>query len=153
MAVVNNIPILSVIVWLPLVGVAAILFLPAKQVKAIQAVALGCAGVSFLLCWSLLFAFDRGTTDLQFTERVEWIPDLGMTYSLGLDGLSFPLLLLTTLVTLAAVVASLSLIRERIKGYFAWFLLWSSRCSGSSWRRIGSCFTCSMKLASSLCSS
>ncbi len=123
MAVVNDIPILSLIVWLPLIGVVVILFLPAKQVRAIQAVALGCVGVSFLLCWSLLFAFDRGTTELQFTERLEWIPDLGMTYSLGLDGLSFPLLLLTTLVTLSAVIASLSLIRERLKGYFAWFLL------------------------------
>jgi len=70
----------------------------------------------------LLFSFDRDTTALQFTERREWIPELGMTYALGLDGLSFPLLLLTTVVTLVAVIASLG-IRDRVKGYFAWFLL------------------------------
>ncbi|MGH3089399.1 MAG: complex I subunit 4 family protein [Rubrobacteraceae bacterium] len=123
MSILSNIPVLSMIVWLPLLGVVAILFLPKTSVKAVQGVALGCTSLSFVLCWSLLFAFDRNTTDLQFTERLEWIPDLGMTYALGLDGLSFPLLLLTSLISLSAVVASLTLIRERVKGYFAWFLL------------------------------
>lgn len=117
-----TIPILTLIVWLPLLGVVAILISPGKNVKLVQSVAVGCTAVSFALSWSLLFFFDRGTSDLQFTERVEWIPDLGMTYALGLDGLSFPLLLLTSLVSLAAVVASLG-VRDRVKGYFAWFLL------------------------------
>ncbi len=115
-------PILSTITWLPLLGVLIILFLPKQRVRLIQGVALVCTALPFVLSWSLLFRFDRGTTALQFTERHEWIPELGMTYALGLDGLSFPLLLLTTIITLVAVIASLG-IRDRVKGYFAWFLL------------------------------
>ena len=115
-------PILSTIIWLPLLGVLVVLFLPKERVRWIQGVALVCTALPFVLSWGLLFSFDRNTTALQFTERREWIPELGMTYALGLDGLSFPLLLLSTLVTLAAVIASLG-IRDRVKGYFAWFLL------------------------------
>ena len=115
-------PILSTITWLPLLGVLIILFLPKQRVRLIQGVALVCTALSFVLSWSLLFSFDRNTAALQFTERREWIPELGMTYALGIDGLSFPLILLTTLLTLVAVIASFG-IQDRVKGYFAWFLL------------------------------
>jgi len=115
-------PILSMLTWTPLVGVIIILVLPRQRVRLIQGVALVCATISLLLAWSLLFRFDGDTAALQFTERQEWIPELGMTYILGVDGLSFPLLLLTTLVGMVAVIASLS-ITERVKPYFAWFLL------------------------------
>jgi len=115
-------PILSMLTWTPFVGVVIILFLPKQNVKLIQGIALACATVSLVLTWSLLFRFDQNTAALQFSERREWIPELGMTYVLGIDGLSFPLLLLTTLLNLVAVIASLS-ITERVKPYFAWFLL------------------------------
>jgi len=115
-------PILSMLTWTPLVGVVLILFLPKEKVRLIHGVALACATLSLVMAWSLLFRFDTSTAALQFTERLEWIPELGMTYILGIDGLSFPLLLLTTLVNLVAVIASLG-ITERVKPYFAWFLL------------------------------
>ena len=115
-------PILSMLTWTPFIGVVIVLFLPKQNVKHIQGVALASATISLVLAWSLLFRFDVNTADLQFTERREWIPELGMTYVLGIDGLSFPLLLLTTLVSLVAVIASLS-ITEGVKPYFAWFLL------------------------------
>ncbi len=115
-------PILSTITWLPLLGVLVILFLPKQRVQLIQSVALVFTALSFVLSWSLLFSFNRNTTALQFTERREWIPELGMTYALGIDGLSFPLILLTTLITLVAVIASFG-IQDGVKGYFAWFLL------------------------------
>jgi len=115
-------PILSMITWTPLAGAVLVLVVPRQNIKLMQSVALACATLSLILAWSLWFRFDRDTAMLQFTERREWIPELGMTYALGIDGLSFPLLLLSTLLGVVAVIASLG-ITEWVKAYFAWFLL------------------------------
>jgi len=114
--------ILSAVLWIPIVGMVLIMVLPKQQVKAIQGVALLCAGAAFLLSWGLLADFDARSSGLQFVERHEWIPEMGMTYHLGVDGLSFPMVLLTTLMTLVAIIVSLG-IEERVKGYMTWFLL------------------------------
>jgi len=115
-------PILTLIVWAPLAAVLIVLLVPKRQVNLIRGVALAGATLSLVLAWSLLFRFERGTAAVQFTERREWIPELGMTYALGVDGLSFPLVLLATLLSFVAVIASLG-ITERVKAYFAWLLL------------------------------
>ena len=114
--------ILSIITWLPLLGALVILGLPRTQVRLIQTVAIGVSAASFVLAWNLLASFDTSTSALQFVERVQWVPEMGMTYSLGVDGLSFPMILLTTLMSLVAVVAS-TRITERVKAYFAWFMV------------------------------
>jgi len=115
-------PILSLIVFTPLAGLLLILLLPKRQVALVRSAALLASGSAFVLSWSLLFRFDRNTAALQFVERQPWVPELGMTYSLGIDGLSFPLVLLTTLVTVVAVLSSWN-VTERIRSYFAWFML------------------------------
>ena len=114
--------ILSTILWIPLLGVLAILFVPKQAIAAIRGIAVLCAAGSFALSWNLFRSFDQTTAALQFVERVKWVPEMGMTYTLGVDGLALPMVMLTTLLSLVAVVASFS-IQERIKGYFAWFLL------------------------------
>lgn len=114
--------ILSIITWLPLLGALIILGLPRTQVRLIQTVAIGVSAASFVLAWNLLASFDTSTSALQFVERLQWVPEMGMTYSLGVDGLSFPMILLTTLMSLVAVVAS-TRITERVKAYFAWFMV------------------------------
>ena len=114
--------ILSIITWLPLFGALVILGLPRTQVRLIQTVAIGVSAASFVLAWNLLASFDTATSALQFVERLKWVPEMGMTYSLGVDGLSFPMILLTTLMSLVAVVAS-TRITERVKAYFAWFMV------------------------------
>ena len=115
--------ILSLIIWLPLVGAVVILFLSQKQIRLIQSVALASAGASLALSWNLLTSFDTAKPALQFVERLQWVPEMGMTYSIGVDGLSLPMVLLTTLLSLVSLVASVSSITERTKAYFAWFLL------------------------------
>jgi NADH-quinone oxidoreductase subunit M len=85
-------------------------------------VALTTAGGSLALSWGLLATFDRSSSEPQFTERATWIPELGMTYSLGVDGLSYPLVLLTTVLTVVALIASLKVERSP-KAYFAWMML------------------------------
>jgi len=114
--------ILSIITWIPLVGAAIVLLIPKQQVRLIQGVAIGCAGLSFVLSWNLLASFDQTSSALQFVERYSWIPEMGMTYALGVDGLSFPMVLLTTLLMLISMIASLT-ITENAKAYYAWFLL------------------------------
>jgi len=115
-------PILSLIVWTPLVGVLVVLLLPRQRPGLIKAVALAFSAISLVLSYGLLLNFDSGNAEPQFSERMEWIPELGMTYSLGVDGLSLPLVLLASLMAMVALVASLG-VHERVKGYFAWFLL------------------------------
>ena len=114
--------ILSIIVALPLVGLVLSLVLPKNKVWLIRGVAIGWATVVFAVSWQLLSQFSLNTAELQLVERRPWIPELGMTYVMGVDGLSFPLVLLTTLLALVAVIASVS-IKERVKGYFAWIFL------------------------------
>ncbi len=114
--------ILTVITWLPIVGLVVILLLPRGQAALAKGVALAAAGGTLVLSWGLLGSFDRSSAEPQFTEQATWIPELGMTYSLGVDGLSYPLVLLTTLLTVVALIASLK-VDSNVKAYFAWMLL------------------------------
>ncbi|MGI8822451.1 MAG: complex I subunit 4 family protein [Acidimicrobiia bacterium] len=114
--------ILTVITWLPIVGLVVILLLPRGQAALAKGVALAVAGGTLVLSWGLLTSFDRSSSNPQFTEQATWIPELGMTYTLGVDGLSFPLMLLTTLLTVVALIASLK-VDHNHRAYFAWMML------------------------------
>src|SRR5208282_2552830 len=114
--------ILSLITFVPLLGALVILFIPKEKTKAVHATALAAAGVSFLLSVWALFQFNYSTSGMQFVERFDWIPSFNVHYYLGTDGLSFPLVLLTTLLTLVSLIFSMG-VKERVKEYFFWFLL------------------------------
>ncbi|MCX5794698.1 MAG: NADH-quinone oxidoreductase subunit M [Elusimicrobia bacterium] len=114
--------ILSLITFLPLAGALLVLALPKEKERAVQIVSLLFSGLALVLSAALFFYFDRQTSDMQFVERLPWIPSVGVQYFLGVDGLSFPLLLLTTLMTFVSLIASLN-IKNRIKEYFFWFLI------------------------------
>ena len=113
---------LSLITFIPLVGALIILCLPKERVRAIQSVAIGAGAISFVLSAALFFLFDRGTPAMQFVEHMDWIPSMGVSYFLGVDGLSYPLVILTTFMTLIALIGSLG-VEKRVKEYFFWFLL------------------------------
>jgi NADH-quinone oxidoreductase subunit M len=120
----SNIPILSLVVYIPLAGALAIVFLvPREKAGTIKAVATGAALLDFLVSLPLWFAFDRGKEGYQFVERASWIPSLGVQYHFGIDGISLVLLLLTTLMGVIAVVCSYSAISERLKEYYVLLLL------------------------------
>jgi len=114
--------LLSWILFLPTLGAVLLLFVPAQRVKFLRWAALG---ISLLpLAFSLLawfnFKMDRG--GFQFVEQAVWYPALNSSYHVGVDGLSLPMVLLTTLLTPLALLASFS-IQERVKGYMILFLL------------------------------
>ena len=91
-------PILSAIVWTPVVALIAVLIIPGTQAAAIRVVS-AIAALFTLVCtvW-LWFTFDASSADFQFVERIPWIPGWGIDYHLGVDGFSVLLLVLTAIV-------------------------------------------------------
>ena len=98
---------LSLIVFLPLVGAVVVMGLPRAQEQTQKVTALIAAGASFVLSAIIVFRFDYGTAGtLQFGTDQEWIGAINSNYHIGVDGISLPLLVLSTFVTLLAVIYS-----------------------------------------------
>ena len=116
-----GLPILSVIIFLPLVGALAVGFLPARLARP---VALGFALMTWIVSLLLLLGFSAGRGELfQFTEEVSWIPLFGIEYKVGVDGLSLLLVVLTTTLSWISILASFKPIQNRIKEYMISFLI------------------------------
>ncbi len=114
--------LLTSLLLLPAFGAIVIALLPAHLARAIRTVALCAAAAALCYSWGLLTIFDSGTAALQFVEETPWNPRLGTSFSLGVDGISFPLVLLATLLTFIAILASAN-IRDRAKWYYVLVLL------------------------------
>jgi NAD(P)H-quinone oxidoreductase subunit 4 len=95
---------LSTLIWLPLLGAAIIGLLPRNVAGTrIRSIAIAIAAAILLVTLWLGFQFDITNSGMQFQEYVPWIPQIGLTYKLGVDGLSFPLLALSSLLTLIVI--------------------------------------------------
>ena len=114
--------ILSLILWVPFFGALLIALLPATQPRLIRGLALFHASLALALSWSLLVPFDRTTAAIQFTEQVVWSSTIGVSYALGVDGLSLPMVLLATLLSVVALLAS-HRVMTGVKGYHVWLLI------------------------------
>ena len=114
--------ILSIVLFTPLAGLLALLFIPSSNARAIKLWANGVALLGFLVSLPLVFNFDS-TKDFQFVERAGWIPSIGASYHIGIDGLGLLLVMLTTLVGFIAILSSWNAIHDRLKEYYAFFLL------------------------------
>ncbi|MBI2755935.1 MAG: NADH-quinone oxidoreductase subunit M [Chloroflexi bacterium] len=112
-------PWLSLAIFLPLVGALGVLLAPVRMARWL---ALGTSGVVLLLSGGLFAALERGRPGFQFEEHAAWVPSLGATYRLGVDGISLPLIVLTAFLTLLAVVYSWNVV-DRARPYFALFLV------------------------------
>src|SRR5205809_4481155 len=111
--------ILSIVLFTPLLGALILFLIPAS---AVRWWANFVAFVGFLFSLPLVFQFDR-TKDFQFVETARWIPSIGATYHLGIDGFGLLLVILTTLVGFLAILASWTAIQDRLKEYYAFFLI------------------------------
>ena len=114
--------ILSWLVWLPIIGMVAIAFIPRDKEDVIKITAAATTGLQFLLTLVLWKDFDSGSGTMQFMERAEWIPSFNIAYILGVDGLSLPMVVLTGLLCFLGIFVSWN-INKAVKGYFALFLL------------------------------
>lgn len=117
----DTLPITSLIVFIPLAGVVAVM--ACKSRAAIQWTALVTALLSFLASLVPLFGFDASAAGFQYVERADWIPALGISYHLGIDGLSIFLINLTAFLTVTAVLVSWNRIETKVKLYFSLFLI------------------------------
>jgi NADH-quinone oxidoreductase subunit M len=116
--------ILSILIFLPLVGALIILTIPNEHKNVIRSVAGITSFVTLIVSLFVWTGFERGVSGMQLAENFTWI-DFGFVqfnYDLGVDGLSMPLLVLTTIVTFLGIIASVT-IKERVKEYFVWMLI------------------------------
>jgi NADH-quinone oxidoreductase subunit M len=114
--------ILSIVLFAPLAGFLVLLFIPSSKPAAIKLWANIASFAGFLVCLPLISGFDRGK-DFQFVEKANWIPSIGASYHLGIDGYSLLLVVLTGFLGFLSILASWSAIEERLKEYYGCFLL------------------------------
>ena len=114
--------ILSIVLFTPLAGLLVLLFLPSSNPRLIKLWANIASFIGFLVSLPLVFQFDR-TRTWAFEEQCSWIPSIGASYHIGIDGLGLLLVMLTTVVGFLAVLSSWNAIETRLKEYYAWFLL------------------------------
>lgn len=112
-----NFPILSVITYLPLLGILVICLINSKRHDLIRWVAFLTAAVTFLLSLPVYFRFDAGTWEMQFVEHIPWISQYGISYHMGVDGISLLLVLLTTFLSALAILSTWSAVDKGVKGY------------------------------------
>lgn len=121
-------PILTTITFLPLLGAVMIFFImkgePEVVAQNAKLVALWTSLVTLLLCVSLLFhgGFDPSVAGYQLTEEANWLPQMGITYKLAIDGISLPFILLTALLTPLCILVSWRSVQTNVKGFMAAFL-------------------------------
>ncbi len=117
--------ILSIVLFTPLVGAIVLLFVPKENKNAIRWVAnlFALAGLVVSLPLVPWFWAVKGQPGFQFMERATWIPSIGANYVLGIDGISFLLIMLTTLLGWISILSSWTAIEERVKEYYVWFLV------------------------------
>ncbi|MEW6654408.1 MAG: proton-conducting transporter membrane subunit, partial [Bacteroidota bacterium] len=129
-------PILSLITFLPVLGMILILFIPKEQQKTVKYLSLAITGIQVVLAIVLLANYNYNSAGVfeeksfQFIEKFTWINITGITwlgtvkidYFLGIDGISMPMVLLTAIVSFIACISSWT-ITKAVKGYFALFLL------------------------------
>ncbi|MBU4254976.1 MAG: NADH-quinone oxidoreductase subunit M [Acidobacteria bacterium] len=117
-----NIPVLSIITFLPLACALLLIFLPKEKTSLLKTLVLVITVINFIISLTLFFNFDGGTSDPQFVEKAEWI-GYGIHYHLGIDGISLFLVLLTTFLMPLVILSSWTYIRERVKEYLIFMLI------------------------------
>jgi NADH-quinone oxidoreductase subunit M len=117
-----NLPWLSLLIFLPLAGAVVLALLPETAHRTIRTLATLIAGAEFALSLPLWWKLVPGQPGWQFVERADWIRSVGASYHLGVDGISMLLALLTTLLTLIAVVGSFTAVEKRAKEFYALLL-------------------------------
>jgi len=121
--------LLTAILLIPVSGAVLISLLPKTAIQAYRPIALFASLVCLLTSWYLIIPFSTTDAGLQFVEHYSWNPRLGTSYSVGIDGVSLPMVLLTTLLCFIAILSSYKL-SDQGKGYYSLMLLLESAIIG-----------------------
>ncbi len=115
-------PFLSMIVFTPIVAALLLFMIPGDRKNVIRGVALSAATIAFVLSIWVYFAYDQTAGGYQFLEKATWVPQLGISYHVGVNGMNLPLVLLTGLVMFTGVLISWG-IDDRPREFFAFLFI------------------------------
>ncbi|MCI0409049.1 MAG: Fe-S-binding domain-containing protein, partial [Acidobacteria bacterium] len=115
--------ILTTITFLPLVGAFGLFFFDKESKKAIAWYATAVAFLGMLVSFPLFWRYNPAGAPFQFENSLSWIPSIGVSYHVGVDGISILLILLTTVLGFLSVLSSWTAITERVKEYYAMMLI------------------------------
>ncbi len=115
--------ILTLVTFFPLVGVVLLMLLPKDRPDSIKGFSLIISFVTFLFSTWMYYMFDPVANGMQFEVNIPWITSLGISYHMGIDGISLLLIMLTTILTVLSILASWNSITTGIKGYYISMLL------------------------------
>src|SRR2546428_9858952 len=115
--------ILSWILFTPVIGAIVLLFIPRERDNLHRVIGNVFGMLGLVVSLPLIWRFQIGTPGYQFRENYDWIPSIGAHYSLGIDGISFLLIMLTTILGAISILSSWSAIQTRKKEYYILFLL------------------------------
>lgn len=118
----TDLMLLSAIIFTPTIGALVLLLFHPKAEDSMKYWGVAVTVATFFLTLILLTRFDPAVADMQLTGTVSWIPHWNVNYQLGVDGISLPLVLLTSVISVLAMMASWS-ITKQVKGYLMLFLL------------------------------
>ncbi len=125
----SEFPLLSAIIWLPVIGAVILLALPRSD-RLIRWFTLMVALADFAISLPLFVWFDKGFQGFQFVERYEWIKTWHISYFLGVDGISVLFVLLSALITILCVLISWESVTEKVKEFHIALLLTSAAMMG-----------------------
>jgi NADH-quinone oxidoreductase subunit M len=123
--------LLSLVTLLPLAGALVLALLPARPAALPRWVALGLSLVVFILSCVVWVRFDADLPSFQFQEQLAWIPQFGISYHIGVDGISLLLVLLTTLLIPVVILASWTSIDTHVRGFHIALLLLTTGMIGA----------------------
>jgi len=118
-----DLPLLSLVIWLPIIGGIFVLFAGDKEPSGARKIALVFSILTFLLTIPLYTLFDSSSYAMQFAEKHVWITEFNINYHLGIDGISMPLILLTSFITILVIISAWEVIQYRASQYLAAFLI------------------------------
>lgn len=118
-----SIPLLSTLIFFPVLGGLSLLVIPRQQSATIRLMALFISLIELLLTLPVALMFDKTTPAMQFVEHLPWISALNINYSLGIDGISILFLMLTALIIVLSILVSWESISTKIQEFFVAMLL------------------------------
>ncbi|HTL14553.1 MAG TPA: proton-conducting transporter membrane subunit, partial [Thermomonas sp.] len=116
-------PLLSLLIWLPILGGVFTLMAGNARPQAARWIALAFAVAALVLTLPLLAGFDLASPAMQFVERQAWVPAYAIEYNVGADGISVALIALTTLTTVLVLVGAWGSVDKRVSQYYAAFMV------------------------------
>ncbi len=124
-------PIISLVTFFPIFGVLILMLIDKKAEDTLRGTAMVFALIEFFISLPLLFAFRSGVVKMQFVEHYSWIKSAGLSYFVGIDGISLWIVMLTTFLTPICVLCSWTYIQKRVKEFMVCLLLLETAMLGA----------------------